>query len=262
MDAEMINFTAALVQTDIIWHDIQANIKHAEELIASVNSGISLIALPEMFSTGFTMHPEIFAEDMDSQTVEAMKKMSCSTVSDVAGSIIIRENNRYFNRLIWASPDNKIRYYDKRHLFRPANENDVYTAGTSNIIIERDGWRIMPFICYDLRFPVCTRNTMLQYDILLFLANWPCLRQNHWEILLRARAIENQCYVVGVNRSGKDGNGIEYKGGSVVFDFKGDVIVRAGEHEQIVECSLEYSPLLEYRSSLPFWMDADKFYIC
>lgn len=255
----MKNFNAALVQTDIIWHEIDSNLDAAEKLISSINPGTSLAILPEMFTTGFTMTPAKIAEHMDSQTISTMKKWSRTTGADITGSIIIKEHEHYYNRLIWISPDGTARFYDKRHLFRVARENEIYTPGKTNIIVERDGWRIMPFICYDLRFPVCTRNLKLNYDILLFTANWPASRQKHWEVLLRARAIENQCYVIGVNRAGRDGNGLEYSGGSVVFDFTGEIIASAGVTETLIQCSLEYGPLVEYRKSFPFWMDADSF---
>ena len=258
----MKNLTIALIQTDIIWHDIKANLEHAEKLISSIYPGTSLVILPEMFTTGFTMDPAKLAEEMNSGTVTTMKKWSTTSGADIAGSIIIREHGSYYNRIIWTSPDGRTKTYDKRHLFRIAGENEVYTPGSINIQVQRDGWQIMPFICYDLRFPVSTRNIKLDYDILLFTANWPGSRQNHWETLLRARAIENQCYVIGVNRSGRDGNNLEYRGGSVVYDFRGEIIARAGETEDIIRCTLEYSPLIEYRESYPFWMDADNFIIC
>ena len=257
----MNNFKTSLIQMDIQWHDITANLQHAEKMISAINPGNSLLALPEMFTTGFTMHPANFAESMNSYTVSSMKKWSDKYNADIAGTIIIEENGLYFNRMIWTSPGNKASTYDKRHLFRIAHENEVYTSGNRNTIIECCGWKIMPFICYDLRFPVWIRNINLNYDILLFSANWPASRQSHWEILLRARAIENQCYVIGVNRTGKDGNGLIYKGGSVVFDFRGEIIARAGEKEEILHCELEYDLLQNYRNQYPFWKDADTFEI-
>ena len=257
----MKDFKAALIQMDIRWHEIKANLEHAEKMISSISPGSSLAALPEMFTTGFTINPAGLAENMNSETVTSMKKWSCNYNADIAGSIIINDHGHYYNRMIWASPDGSLKTYDKRHLFRIANENEVYTAGTANIIIDTGGWRVMPSICYDLRFPVCTRNINLDYDILLFSANWPESRQSHWDTLLRARAIENQCYVIGINRAGKDGNGLQYKGGSVVYNFSGEEIARAGESEEILQVSLEYNPLKEYRNMFPFWMDADSFTI-
>ncbi len=253
----MKNFNAALLQTDIIWHDINANLEHVGKLISFISPVTSLAVLPEMFSTGFTMEPSTLAEDMSSRTISTLKKWSNTSGADITGSIIIKENGYYYNRLVWTSPDGTTRTYDKRHLFRIAGENNIYTPGSVNITVTKDGWRIMPVICYDLRFPAYTRNIKLDYDILLFTANWPASRQKHWDALLRARAIENQCYVIGVNRTGRDGNGLEYRGGSVVFDFMGEIIARAGEIEEIIQCVLEYGPLIEYRKKFPFWMDAD-----
>lgn len=257
----MKNFKTVLIQTDIFWHEIRSNLEHVEKLMSSVDPENSLVVLPEMFTTGFTMDPELLAEDMNSVTVTTMKRWSQKYSADIAGSVIIEDNNQYYNRLVWTSPDGVVKTYDKRHLFRIAHENEIYTPGKTNILVERDGWKIRPFICYDLRFPVCTRNTNPLYDILLFSANWPGSRQNHWEALLRARAIENQCYVIGVNRSGIDGKGLQYKGGSVIYDFKGEIIARAGESEEVIQCTLEYDSLNEYRQSFPFWMDADHFII-
>ena len=255
----MKKLKVALLQTDIAWHDITANLKHAGSLIPLIPPGTSLIVLPEMFNTGFTMRPAALAEDMDSETVGTMKKWSSTTGADVTGSIIVKENGSFFNRLVWISPEGKVLTYNKRHLFRIADEDRVYTAGNINVTAERDGWRIKPFICYDLRFPLWIRNTPVHYDVLVFTANWPASRQNQWEALIRARAIENQCYAIGVNRTGIDGGGMMYQGGSVVFDFRGDIVVQAGDDEQMLQCTLDYEPLAEYRESYPFWMDADSF---
>jgi predicted amidohydrolase len=256
----MKNITIALVQTDIRWHDIEHNLKQTEKAIGGMQNNISLIILPEMFTTGFTMEPEKFAEDMEtSPTINEIKKWSASTGADITGSIIIRQNGHYFNRLVWASPDGNIRYYDKSHLFRIAGEDKKYSRGNDSIIVEKDGWKIMPLICYDLRFPVFSRNIKLAYDILLFTANWPASRQDHWESLLKARAIENQCYVIGVNRTGAGGNGLQYDGGSAVFDFSGKCIAHAGSGEKVIECICEYNALVNYRKKFPFWMDADEF---
>jgi len=257
---QMKNIKIALVQTDIKWHDIEYNLEQTEKIISGIKNDVSLIILPEMFTTGFTMEPEKFAENMEtSQTIKEISKWSALKKADISGSIILRQNGNCFNRLIWVSPDGNIRFYDKRHLFRIAGENEKYSLGNNTIIVEKDGWKIMPLICYDLRFPVFSRNIKLAYDILIFTANWPATRQDHWESLLKARAIENQCYVIGVNRTGADGNGLHYEGGSAVFDFSGKCIASAGTGEKVIECICEYNDLVKYRKKFPFWMDADDF---
>ncbi|HSV98392.1 MAG TPA: amidohydrolase [Spirochaetota bacterium] len=255
----MQNLKVALVQTDLAWHDIEANIARFETLLAPLAGNADLVALPEMFSTGFTMTPWEVSEGMDGRAAAGLRRWARSLGAHVAGSAVIAEAGRYFNRLLWARPDGTISHYDKRHLFRMAGEDAVYAPGTRAPVMETAGWRIHPFICYDLRFPVWSRNVANAYDVALYVANWPAKRAHHWRALLAARAIENQCYVVGVNRVGTDGNGVAYCGDSMVIDFSGEIPLDAGDAEGVHVLELSYERLSEYRRSFPAWKDADPF---
>jgi len=248
-----------LIQSEISWHNISGNLNHIESLIKNNNLNTNLIVLPEMFNTGFTMNPAEISEEMTGKTVSFLIRLSRETQADITGSIAVNENGLYYNRLIWVKPDGEILTYDKRHLFRMGGEDKIYTPGNSLLTVELNGWRIRPFICYDLRFPVWTRNSGMEYDLALFTANWPAARDHHWETLLRARAIENQCYVAGVNRTGTDGNGVDYNGKSSVTDFYGKTIFMADEKESLKTVELSHEELLSYRKSFPAWMDGDKF---
>jgi predicted amidohydrolase len=203
------------------------------------------------------MNAQKLAQDMNGESVAWIKKKAEAIKADITGSVIIRENGKYFNRLLWAKPDGALSYYDKRHLFRMTGEEKVYSPGDKNITIELKGWRIRPFICYDLRFPCWTRNFKNAYDLAIFTANWPSKRSYHWKTLLLSRAIENQCYVVGLNRVGEDGNGYYHSGDSSVIDPTGNIIFRKQDEESVYTTSLSYSVLEEYRKSFPAWMDAD-----
>ena len=252
----MKNIKIALVQTDIKWHDIEYNLEQTEKIISGIKNDVSLIILPEMFTTGFTMEPEKFAENMEtSQTIKEISKWSALKKADISGSIILRQNGNCFNRLIWVSPDGNIRFYDKRHLFRIAGENEKYSLGNNTIIVEKDGWKIMPLIYYDQRFPVFSRNIKLAYDILIFTANWPATRQDHWESLLKARAIENQCYTIGVNRIGNDFYNHEHDGCSAVFDFAGNQLLLLENTEGIKIVTLSKDELESHKLRYPFWKD-------
>jgi predicted amidohydrolase len=200
-----------------------------------------------------------YTEDMQGKTVSLMKEWSCRSNAYVAGSLIIKSNDRSFNRVVITSPDGETYNYDKRHLFRMGGEDKVYTGGKENLTVNIKGWRVRPFICYDLRFPVWSRNASDGYDLAFYCANWPAVRQHHWDTLLRARAIENQCYVAGVNRTGIDGRGIEYSGGSCVIGFRGEDIYSAGTEPCVKTVELSLDSLLEYRKEFPAWMDADQF---
>jgi predicted amidohydrolase len=257
----MQNLRLTIIQPDIHWHSVSDNITNIESLTQGLNGRSDLIILPEMFSTGFTMDTEKFAEEMDGETVSAMRRWSTVLNAHVAGSIIIRENGRFFNRVIVTSPDGNVYVYDKRHLFRMGGEDKKYTGGKENITVGIKGWRVRPFICYDLRFPVWSRNSADGYDLAFFCANWPAVRENHWETLLRARAIENQCYVAGVNRTGVDGRRIKYNGGSCVIGFRGEELYSAGVEPSIYTVEIQYEALLDYRKEFPAWMDADDFRI-
>ena len=258
----MQNLTITIIQSSLYWENIDKNLKMFARKISSVNEKTDLIILPEMFSTGFTMNNKPLAENMNGRTVEWMKKIAKEKKCVVTGSIIINENKKYYNRLIWMQPNGKFKTYDKRHLFRYAGEEKYYNSGKKKLIVELKGWKICPMICYDLRFPIWTRNKNKEYDALIFVANWPERRNYPREALLLARAIENQAYVVGVNRVGKDGNEINHSGDSVVINPQGEVIAKAKPNEENnLTATLSYSALEEWRKKFPAWMDADNFKI-
>ncbi len=255
----MFDITITLIQANLAWENPEANIEIFTTFIAQLKEKPDIVILPEMFSTGFTMKPESTAETMGGQTVAWLRKTAVREGFHIAGSIAIRDKNRFYNRLVWATPENTIITYDKRHLFRMADEHLVYTAGSSVVTIEAGGWNIRPFICYDLRFPVWCRNVHHAYDIAIFVANWPAKRAAHWKTLLAARAIENQCYVIGCNRTGFDGNSITYSGDSSVIDYQGRILARHSEGEGMLTVRLSKEELESYREHFPVHMDADEF---
>ena len=257
----MENLTITLIQSDITWHDAEKNLKRLESVFSNIKTATDLIILPEMFTTGFTMIPEEVSEPMNGKTVNFLRRFSRELGTDITGSVVISENNRFYNRLIWVRPDGMTLTYDKRHLFRMAGEEKIYSPGSDLLTVELKGWRIRPFICYDLRFPVWSRNAGMKYDLAIYTANWPAKRKLHWDLLLQARAVENQCYVAGVNRSGTDGNDISYSGRSAVIDFAGKIISRCGDIECVETVELSGAELLAYRETFPAWKDCDKFKI-
>jgi omega-amidase len=223
------------------------------------------VVLSEMFSTGFSMQPKLFAETMEGETVEWMKRISSENSIVLTGSMIAEENGHYFNRLIWMLPNGQFGYYDKRHLFAYAGEHEAYTAGNKRLIASVKGWKINLQVCYDLRFPVWarqqTQNRVPEYDLLIYVANWPEKRSHAWKTLLCARAIENQCYVVGVNRVGNDGNNIYHSGNSLVIDPLGQVLYHMADEEDVNTITLSKEKLAEVRTRFPFLNDADSFTI-
>ncbi len=253
----MQDLNITIIQSNLIWEDIESNISVFDEKIDSIGKKTDIIVLPEMFTTGFSMNAKNLAQEMDGISVAWLKDKSRSKEVDITGSMIIKEDGKYFNRLLWAKPDGTLLHYDKKHLFRMTGEEKVYSEGEEKLTVELNGWKIRPFICYDLRFPCWTRNFNKAYDVAVFIANWPEARSYHWEILLLARAIENQCYIIGVNRVGKDGNGYNYIGSSSVIDPAGNILFRKQNKEFIHTAKLSYSVLQEYRKSFPAWMDAD-----
>ncbi len=255
----MQNLNITIIQTGLAWHDVEKNCTRFEGIIRSLAEPTDLVLLPEMFSTGFTMEPHACAEEMDGLAVTSLVRWAGKKQADVAGSVAIREGDRYFNRLVWARPGGDVVTCNKRHLFRMAGEERVYTAGNDKTVIMLKGWRIRPFVCYDLRFPVWSRNKNLEYDIAVYVANWPEKRAAHWKALLRARAIENQCYVIGVNRIGVDGNGVSYCGDSAVIDFTGSTILEMENRECVQTIGLSFDELAGYRQAFPAWKDADDF---
>lgn len=257
----MAQLKITLVQSEIIWEDPAANLAHYGEVLDRMVEPTDLIILPEMFTTGFTMDPQPYAETMDGLSIRWMAAQADRWKAAVTGSLIIKEDGKYFNRLIWMEPGGKYQTYDKRHLFAMAGEHEEYEAGTERLIIDYNGWRICPMICYDLRFPVWARNDDA-YDLLIYTANWPNKRAYDWMTLLRARAIENQCYVAAVNRVGTDANGHEYNGDSCVIDPGWRHVLWHAEKEEAVQTvALTAEHLMEVRSRLPFLQDRDQFTI-
>ena len=251
----------AFVQPDIKWHDIEGNLCQYDTMLDGI-ADADLIVLPEMFATGFTNQLDGTAQTMDGPLANWMLTKAAAKNAAVAGSQIINDNGHYYNRLLIAMPDGRLEWCDKRHLFRMGCENETLTPGKELKIINFRGWHIRPVVCYDLRFPVWLRNTDNNYDILLCVANWPTARHDVFETLLRARAIENQCYVVGVNRVGTDGLGIDYSGGSTVVDIYGGVMTQLPENTAgIGRATLSLSKLNAFRNSFPTILDADGFEI-
>lgn len=253
----------ALVQTNLYWKDKTANMAMLEEKIMGFEREVDLIVLPEMFSTGFTMDAEEVGEPMNLYTCKWMKLIAKQKKAILTGSVIIKENGKYFNRLLWVEPNGEISWYDKRHLFRMANEDAHFSMGKERKVFECKGWRVLPQICYDLRFPVWSRNRAeggeMEYDLQLYVASWPTPRVNAWDILLKARAVENLCYSIGVNRIGQDGNAVPYSGHSGAYDFKGEQLVFSANKEEILFVELDNKTLEEYRRRFPAWKDADGF---
>jgi len=248
----------ALVQTHLAWHDPQANKAHLETLLAQVGTA-DLVILPEMFTTGFTMQSEALAEPELGPTHAWLKTQAAAVGAVVTGSVIVRaEDGSHRNRLLWARPDGEVLHYDKRHLFRMAGEHEHYTPGERQVQFELKGWRIRPLICYDLRFPVWSRDAR-DTDLLLYTANWPAARRQHWNRLLPARGIENLCYVAAVNRVGSDGKGLDYAGDSQVLDFHGDPLLNAGDANGVFKATLSAADLATYRARFPADLDADAF---
>ncbi len=267
----MQDLNITTIQTSLHWENKSANLEMFDKHILAIKENTDLIVLPEMFSTGFTMNAKTFAENMDGETIAWMLKKAKEKNAVVCGSFIAEEQGKFFNRFVWARQDGTYTHYDKRHLFRMAEENNFYSEGTEKLIVELNGWKICPLVCYDLRFPVWSRNRVgseksevgsskYDYDVLLYVANWPERRSIAWKTLLPARAIENQCYVVGVNRVGKDGKEISYSGDSAVINAKGEIISSTKANEEKIETvAISYNELAEFRKQFPVFLDADNF---
>lgn len=250
----------ALLQTALSWENPEENRIHLEEKIHSIPEAVDLIVLPEMFTSGFTMHPQNCAETMQGETILWMQSLAKAKNAAITGSLVIEENDNYYNRLVFVFPNGEIQHYDKRHLFTLAGEDKIYTAGTKKLIVEYKGFKICPLICYDLRFPVFSRNTE-DYDVLIYIANWPKPRVNAWDILLKARAVENMSYVIGVNRIGLDNNNHEYVGHSQAIDFLGNYLLEPQETEGVFIVTLDKDAMIETRKKLNFLNDKDEFKI-
>jgi predicted amidohydrolase len=273
----MSALTFTLIQTSLHWEDKASNLQMLEEKINSITEKTQVVVLPEMFSTGFSMNPELLAETMDGETISWMKRLAAAKKVILTGSVIIQENGSYYNRFVWMQPNGEFGYYNKRHLFAFAQEDKHYSPGTERFIASANGLKVLLMVCYDLRFPVWARQIspltpqqkredvdtkdVFEYDILIYVANWPERRSTAWKTLLQARAIENQCYVIGVNRVGDDGNAIYHSGDSMVVSPLGEVLYHKANDEDIFTITLKKEDLDDVRRKFQFWRDADDFQI-
>jgi omega-amidase len=256
----MDNLKITIFQGYLFWENIDKNLQNiTTRLSGGIREKTDLIILPEMFNTGFSMNVSSLAEPMNGKTMQWMHQISQQYNAVVTGSLIIKANEKYYNRLIWMRPDGTYECYDKRHLFAMGKEDEAYTAGDKKLIVELNGWKICPMICYDLRFPVWLRNVDAEYDLMVIVANWPERRATHWRALLPARAIENQAYVVGVNRVGHDGNEVYHSGDSTCIDPQGKVIYYKRDEEDVYTFSIIADELKFVRRAMPFLRDADRF---
>ena len=248
----------ALIQSPLSWENPAVNRNYFEEKINAITEKVDLIVLPEMFTTGFTMNPSAVTETMQGETILWLQSLAKAKNSAITGSLVVTENDNFYNRLVFVFPSGEIQFYDKRHLFTLAGEDKVYTSGKEKLIVEYLGWKICPLVCYDLRFPVFARNTE-DYDLLIYVANWPKVRTNAWDILLKARSVENMCYTIGVNRIGFDNNNLEYVGHSQVVDFLGNYVLEPEETEGFFIIELNKEKLHQTRKKLGFLNDKDTF---
>ena len=250
----------SIVQTDIAWENKQENLRMLREKLHALRGTTEIVVLPEMFSTGFTMKSRELAEPVSGITVRIFKELAADFQLALCGSFICSERSNYYNRAFFITPEGEEFYYDKRHLFRMGNEAEYFSSGNNKLIISYRGWNICLLVCYDLRFPVWSRNVNNEYDLLIYVASWPQARRLAWDTLLCARALENMCYVCGVNRIGVDGNKLIYNGGSVVFSAKGEVLASVPDGEEGIETvSLSLISLQQLRDKFPVWKDADAF---
>ncbi len=256
----MLPLKISIVQTDIAWENKQENLRMLREKLHALRGTTEIVVLPEMFSTGFTMKSRELAEPVSGITVRILKELAADFQLALCGSFICSERSNYYNRAFFITPEGEEFYYDKRHLFRMGNEAEDFSAGNNKLIISYRGWNICLLVCYDLRFPVWSRNVNNEYDLLIYMASWPQARRLAWDTLLCARALENMCYVCGVNRIGVDGNKLIYNGGSVVFSAKGEVLASVPDGEEGIETvSLSLISLQQLRDKFPVWKDADAF---
>ena len=249
------------IQANLVWENPKENLTYFEEKIKDLSKETDLVVLPEMFTTGFTMHPENVAETMDGNTVSWMKRMASKRQIAITGTLVIEDDKKYYNRLVFVHPSGEIETYNKRHSFTLTGEDKVYTSGNKKLIVDYKGWRICPLICYDLRFPAWSRNTE-NYDLLIYMANWPVKRIKAWDMLLKARAIENMSYTIGVNRTGKDANEYDYSGNSLIVDYLGEELSKLNKNEAgIIMATLAKTDQDKIRENLGFLNDKDSFTI-
>lgn len=250
----------AIIQKDLVWQNAKENRQRLDVMLSEIEN-VDLVILPEMFTTGFSMTPKPIAEKMDGDSIIWMKEKARQLNAALVGSIIIAEKDSHFNRMLFVHPDGKVEHYDKRHAFALAGEDEEYTSGNTKLIVAYKGWKICPLICYDLRFPVWSRNTE-KYDLLIYSANWPKPRINAWNTLLKARAIENMSFCIGVNRVGVDDNGYAYSGNSIAIDYLGNQLTETCEgQEAVIYTTLYKNELIKVREKLPFLEDKDVFTI-
>jgi omega-amidase len=250
----------AFIQAPLFWENPKENRSYFEEKINSISENTDLIVLPEMFTTGFTMRPELVAETMKGETAIWLQELAKAKKCAITGSVVIKENDNCYNRMLFVFPSGEIQFYDKKHLFTLAGEDKVYTSGTQKVIVNYLDWKICLQVCYDLRFPAFSRNSE-DYDLLIYVASWPKIRINAWDALLKARAIENMSYVIGVNRIGEDDNGYQYIGHSQVVDYLGEYVVEPTESENIFLAELDKQKMMLTRQKLGFLNDRDNFEI-
>lgn len=249
-----------IIQTDIVWENKQDNLRLLRQKLQQLSGATEVVVLPEMFSTGFSMQSSRLAENTSGATLTKLREYAASYQTALCGSYMATENGSFYNRAFFLTPEGEAYYYDKRHLFRMGNESSYYTAGHKRLTLTYRGWKICPLVCYDLRFPVWSRNINNEYDLLIYVANWPASRRTAWDTLLRARALENQCYVCGANRIGTDGNQVRYDGGSIVLSPTGKELASVTDGEEgTATAALSLSALRTFRDKFPAWKDADSF---
>lgn len=262
----MQDLKISIIQSDLVWKDKAANLASFAYDIAQIEENPDVIVLPEMFNTGFVVDPEEVAEEMNGTSVEWLKNQAKQAQAIICASLIIKENDKYFNRLFWMQPSGEFQFYNKRHLFSLGGEHHKFTGGKESLIVELKGWKIKLLVCYDLRFPVWAKNNLVNgeydYDLLIYIANWPAARRDPWMSLLKARAIENQSYVIGVNRIGEDGNGLPHAGDSAVYDAKGIKLIAQAPNTEFVETiSLSKKGLDDFRNKFTVGLDWDRFIV-
>jgi omega-amidase len=258
--AETSELRVTLVQQPLVWHDAAANRAHFDALLAPLANSTDVIVLPEMFTTGFSMEVEEFAEEAEGPTSKWLQQKANELRAAITGSVMTKDGKHFYNRMLWAEPGAPLRHYDKRHLFRMANEHQRFTPGDTSLVVTWRGFRVCLQVCYDLRFPVFSRRRAgLEYDVLIYCANWPEPRRTAWQALLKARAIENLSYVVGVNRVGTDGRNLQYSGDSVAHDFLGEPLVQLGPEGAVITVPLDLPALRAFRERFPAHLDADRF---
>lgn len=261
----MQDIRLTLIQDHLAWEDRQVNLDHFSKVIEKLEH-TDIIVLPEMFNSGFTVKPDRVAEPINGPTVTWMKAQAAHTGAAIAGSLIIQDGGAFFNRLVWVNPNGSLIMYDKRHLFRMGGEHERFNMGNRRVVIHYKGWKILPLICYDLRFPVWSQNRMIQntheYDLLIYVANWPASRSHPWKSLLIARSIENQCFVAGLNRVGRDGQGIDYSGDSRIITPKGELLMQGKSNQpDILSATLLGQDLVSFRENFQVGLDWDIFYL-